>query len=99
MDGAEWKTVEDLFLSFFRVVETPAWHGRNFTAVRDSTRGGQINNIEVPYRLVFKNYDRVNTSVNDEADHFVEIIQELSGQGFPWTFALRTQSDAAPLYS
>jgi hypothetical protein len=47
----------------------------------DSIRGGQINNIEAPYRLLFKNYDRVNTSVKDEADHFVEVIQELSGQG------------------
>lgn len=45
---------------FFQVVGAPAWHGRNFNALRDSIETGQINAVEVPYRIVIKNFDRVS---------------------------------------
>src|SRR5437667_10874672 len=83
MDATEWQTTDDLFLSFFRVVEAPSWHGKNFNALRDSIGTGQINNVEVPYRIVFNNYDRVNPQVKDDSDHFIEVIHELASEGVP----------------
>jgi RNAse (barnase) inhibitor barstar len=83
MDASEWKSVDDIFGAFFRVVEAPSWHGRNFNALRDSIRGGRINNIEVPYCLVFRNYDKVRPGVQEGADHFVDVIRELAREGVP----------------
>jgi RNAse (barnase) inhibitor barstar len=83
MDASEWKTVDDLFRSFFRVVEAPSWHGRSFNALRDSIGAGQINIIEVPYRLVFSNYDKIHPAVKEQAEHFIDVIHELAGQGVP----------------
>jgi RNAse (barnase) inhibitor barstar len=83
MDASEWETVDDLFRSFFRVVGAPSWHGRNFNALRDSIGAGQINNIEVPYRLVFRNDDKIHPAVKERAEHFIAVIHELAGQGVP----------------
>jgi hypothetical protein len=59
LNGAEWAGRGDVYASFFRAVGAPAWHGRNFDALRDSIETGQINAIEVPYRVVIQNYSRV----------------------------------------
>ena len=75
MDAASWKTKEDLYLSFFRAVGAPAWHGKNLDALWDSVGAGQINRIEVPYRLVFKNYARVHPAVRADAEDFIAAIR------------------------
>jgi len=59
LDAANWKNPDDVYDSFFAAVGAPSWHGRNFDALRDSIAGGDINQIEVPYRLVFQNLDQV----------------------------------------
>ena len=43
-------------------VGAPDWHGRNFDALRDNIAAGSINAVEVPYRLVIKNYDKIAPS-------------------------------------
>ena len=83
MDAASWKTRDDLFLSFFKAVDAPPWHGRNFDALRDSVGAGHINRIEVPYRLVLKNYARVHPAVRADAEHFIDVIRELAAEGIP----------------
>jgi RNAse (barnase) inhibitor barstar len=42
----------DVYDAFFRAVGAPEWYGRNLDALADSIRGGSINQVEVPYRLV-----------------------------------------------
>ena len=59
LDGSGWATSDDVYSSFFRVVGAPEWHGRNFDALRDSILGGSINHVEVPFRLLIKNYDQI----------------------------------------
>jgi RNAse (barnase) inhibitor barstar len=49
-----WRTADDFYDSFFSAVRAPAWHGRNFDALCDSIGDGQINEIEVPYRIVIR---------------------------------------------
>ena len=83
MDASEWETVDDLFRSFFRVVGAPSWHGRNFNALRDSVGVGQINDIEVPYRLVFRNFDKIRPAVKEHAEQFIDVIRELADEGVP----------------
>ena len=83
LNGAEWSTQDDVYGSFFRAVGAPDWHGRNFNALRDSIANGSINAVEVPYRLVIKNYDKIALSARPMADDFVDLIRELATEGCP----------------
>jgi RNAse (barnase) inhibitor barstar len=96
MDAADWETTDDLFLSFFQVVGAPSWHGKNFNALRDSVGTGAINQIEVPYRLVLKNYDRIHRSMKGEADYFIAVINELSSEGVP--VEIRIEPSTLPVH-
>jgi hypothetical protein len=70
-------------LQLFRAVGAPEWHGRNFDALRDSIATGSINAVEVPYRLVIQNYDKIALSARQMADGFVDLIRELAAEGCP----------------
>ncbi len=47
LDASNWRNHDDMYLSFFEAVKAPKWHGKNFNALRDSIKAGQINEIEV----------------------------------------------------
>ena len=83
MDAAECRTRDDFYDLFFRAVGAPGWHGRNFNALRDSIETGQINQIEVPYCLVIKNYDGSGPEAKQMADNFIDLIRELKLSGVP----------------
>ena len=83
LNAAEWKTRDDVYESFFRAVGAPEWHGRNFDALRDSIATGSINAMEVPYRLVIKNYDEIAPSARQMADDFIQLIRDLASEGCP----------------
>ena len=61
----------------------PEWHGRNFDALNDSIASGSINEVEVPYRLVLKNYDLVSGEAKKMTDDFVDLIHEIAERGCP----------------
>jgi RNAse (barnase) inhibitor barstar len=52
LNGASWRTRDNVYDAFFQAVGAPEWHGRNIDALRDSIATGSINAVEVPYRLV-----------------------------------------------
>jgi len=81
LNGAEWRTQDDVYDSFFLAVGAPNSHGRNFNALRDSIATGSINAVEVPYRLVIQNYDKIAPSAKHMADDFVDLICELAKEG------------------
>jgi len=83
LDGAGWTTKDDVYDAFFAAVGAPEWHGRDSDALRDSISTGSINEVEVPYRLVVKNYDRIGPSARGMADDFIDLIRELAGEGCP----------------
>jgi RNAse (barnase) inhibitor barstar len=83
LNGAEWKTRDDVYDSFFHAVGSPDWHGRNFNALRDSIGTGSINAVEVPYRLVIQNYDKIAPSARQMAADFIDLIRELAAKGCP----------------
>ena len=83
LDGLTWNTRDDVYDAFFAVVGAPSWHGRNFDALNDSIATGQINQIELPYRLVIKNYDAIGAGAKLMASDFVDLINEIAARGFP----------------
>ena len=83
LNAAEWASRDDVYESFFRAVGAPAWHGRNFNALRDSIETGQINAIELPYRVVIQNYSRVGSGAQKAASDFVDLLLEMAAGGCP----------------
>jgi len=83
LNGAKWTKRDDVYDSFFRAVGAPDWHGRSFNALRDSIATGSINAVEIPYRLVISNYDKIAPSAKQMADDFISLIRDLAAEGCP----------------
>jgi RNAse (barnase) inhibitor barstar len=83
LDGAKWITRDDVYDSFFAAVGAPSWHGRNLDALNDSIAGRQINRIEVPYKLVLRNFDLIGPGALKVANDFIDLIHELAEGGTP----------------
>jgi RNAse (barnase) inhibitor barstar len=83
LDGAGWTTNDDVYSAFFLAVGAPEWHGRNFNALNDSIANGSINKVEVPYRVVLKNYDLISGEAKKMTDDFVDLIHEIAARGYP----------------
>jgi RNAse (barnase) inhibitor barstar len=83
MDGANWKSQDDVYDAFFKVVGAPSWHGRNFDALNDSIGTGQINEIEVPYRLIIRNFNLIGSGAKKMTNDFVDLIHELAEKRTP----------------
>jgi RNAse (barnase) inhibitor barstar len=83
MDGATWSSKDDVYDAFFRAVGSPEWHGRNFDALNDSIANGEINKVEVPYRLVILNFDLIGAGAKKMAADFVDLIHEINARGLP----------------
>jgi RNAse (barnase) inhibitor barstar len=82
LDGASWCSKDDVYDAFFKVVGAPSWHGRNLDALNDSIKGG-INSVEVPYRVIIRNFDLISAGAKKMADDFVELIHGLAVRGTP----------------
>ena len=83
LDAAKWQSKNDVYSSFFQAVGAPDWHGRNLDALNDSIANGSINKIEVPYRLVIKNYGNVGDGARQMADDFIDLIRDIASRGCP----------------
>lgn len=83
LNGATWAIKDDVYTSFFRAVGAPDWHGRNFNALKDSIEAGQINAIEVPYRVVILHYSEIGPDARQMASDFVDLLRELAARGCP----------------
>lgn len=81
MDGRDWKDKDDVYNSFFRAVDAPLWHGRNFDALNDSICAGEINRIEIPYCLVIQNHDLIHEGARKITGDFIAFIRELKARG------------------
>jgi RNAse (barnase) inhibitor barstar len=91
LNGAEWTTKGDVYDGVFRVVGAPEWHGRNLDALADSISGGSINQVEVPYRLVIKGYDRIGPIAKPMADSLINLVHELAAEGCPVEIRIEDQ--------
>jgi|SRR6516162_1737600 RNAse (barnase) inhibitor barstar len=82
-DAAYWNCSDDFYDDFFRAVGAPEWHGRNFDALNDSISAGSINAVEVPYRVIIRNYDLIGPGAARIASDFIDLIHEIAARGCP----------------
>jgi RNAse (barnase) inhibitor barstar len=83
LNAAELKTADDVYDALFKAVGAPSWHGKNFNALNDSIAGGNINDVEVPYRVVIQNYNLIGAEAKKMMDDFIDLIHEISARGCP----------------
>ena len=61
-------------------------HGRNsVSALHDGIVTGNVNKVDVPYRLIIQNYNRIGDGARDMAQLFVQLIHEYEAGGCPVT--------------
>jgi hypothetical protein len=78
-----WRTADDFYDSFFRAVGAPPWHGRNFNALNDSIGTGDINQIEVPYRIVIRGLSWASADARTIAMDFEQLVYRLAEKRCP----------------
>jgi RNAse (barnase) inhibitor barstar len=83
LDAASWTTRDDFYDAFFRAVGAPSWHGRNFDALYDSIATGQINAVEVPYRIVISNTSKAGEDARAIILDFAKLIREIAASSCP----------------
>jgi hypothetical protein len=83
LNGAEWKTSDDVCNAYFKAVGAPSWHGRNFNALNDSIADRNIHDVEVPYCVVIQNYGLIGAEAKKMADDFIDLIHEIGARGCP----------------
>jgi len=83
LDASHWNTTDDVYDAFFRVVGAPEWHGRNSSALHDSIITGNVNKVDVPYRLIIQNYNRIGDGAREMAQVLVQLIHENEAGGCP----------------
>ena len=81
MDGSNWTTPDDVYDAFFKAVGAPAWHGRNFNALRDSIAVGRVNRLEIPYSIKIRNYSSIGAGARETARGFIDLINDLHASG------------------
>jgi RNAse (barnase) inhibitor barstar len=89
LDANGWKTADDLYDAFFHAVGAPSWHGRNFDAVNDSVSTGNINRVEVPYRLAIQNLRKAEEPAREMVRRFAELIDSIRSTGCPVSITLQ----------
>ncbi len=85
LESSKWQTKDDVYDSVFQAVGAPDWHGRNLDALNDSIGTGQINEIEVPYRLVFRGMT-TSKEANEMKELLTSLLTRLADKGCPVEF-------------
>jgi RNAse (barnase) inhibitor barstar len=83
LDAANWTNEDDVYDSLFAVLEAPAWHGRNFNALNDSIVTGDVNSVEVPYRLIIRDLHNASPAAKSFAEDLIQVITEFGDWGCP----------------
>jgi RNAse (barnase) inhibitor barstar len=89
LNASNWITPNDFYDSFFQAVGAPDWHGRNLDALADSIATGDINRIEVPYRIVIENLSQAEPEARAITARVIELIRQLEAEGCPVAVTLR----------
>ncbi|WP_375197988.1 barstar family protein [Sphingobium sp.] len=66
LDAQHWQTPDDFYKALLRKLGAPDWHGHNIAALIDSMIVGDINEVELPLRVVVIGLDRASETAFDE---------------------------------
>lgn len=81
LDGRDWQTEADFIEAVIAGVDGPAWHGRNYNALRDSFVEGAINGIEPPYDFIIKVPSAPPAEIVDAIRYFMARVSDWRAEG------------------
>ena len=77
----DWSQV-DSRATFFELIlpqlGAPDWHGDNLDALSDSVIGDDINELKAPYRVHFKNADKISDDLLEFSGYVSDIFAQAS---------------------
>jgi len=79
--GEHWRTRDDFYDASLVLVGPPAWHGRNFDALRESIGTGDINQIEIPYEIHITGLAHMSDEARQIVNDFRDLINDLKAEG------------------
>ncbi|MCE9637466.1 MAG: barstar family protein [Planctomycetes bacterium] len=74
------RSADDVYDALFRALGSPAWHGRNHDALRDSLVVGRINDVEPPFRLVIVGASAAGDEARAELRRLATFLHGLRGE-------------------
>ena len=83
LDGRSWRSKDNFYDAFFQAVRAPEWHGRNLDALWDSITGRDLNDCDLPYRIVISGHSVMSREAAEIVARFQELVEEAKRQGHP----------------
>ena len=83
LDAGGWNTADDVYSGLFAAFGAPPWHGRNFDALNDSLITGNINRVEVPYKLLVREWEGVGGEARSFLLELAGLIRKAELEGCP----------------
>lgn len=81
LNGENWQTKNDFYLAFFEAVGAPDWHGRNLDALDDSIGTGNINKIDLPYKIIITGFNKMGEQAKQIVNDFESLVKDLQSEG------------------
>lgn len=81
LEGSNWQTEADFIEGVLAGVRAPAWHGRNYNALRDSFVVGDINGVAPPYDFIIKMPTSPTAEVEDAVGYFIDRVSDWRAEG------------------
>jgi RNAse (barnase) inhibitor barstar len=88
LDASSWSTRDDFYVGLFHAVGAPKWHGRNFDALIDSIQTGQINAVEVPYKIEVAGSTMAGSGAQTVLSEFAQLVGFMQSNGCPVSITL-----------
>ena len=83
VDGAQWRSEDDLWDAVLGALGAPEWHGRNFDAIFDSVGepgflapdAARVNRVQAPFEIVVVNAGELEGRLRDRLTGIAETLE------------------------
>ncbi len=79
--GARWTDPDDFYSALMSSLGAPDWHGRNLDAFWDSITGGDINQVNPPFRILLTDCAELPHNCRVVVDRFVSLVADAQAEG------------------
>lgn len=76
IDASTWRSEDDFFIAIKRALGAPDWHGHNLNALVDSIVVGDMNEINLPFRLSIHNISKAPEEVARNVASMLAILNQ-----------------------
>jgi RNAse (barnase) inhibitor barstar len=92
LDASNWENTNDVYQSLFDALGAPVWHGKNFDALEESIVTGNINAVEVPYKLLICGMRTTTSEVQVFVSKLVNFISDREAEGCPISIQIESKA-------